>query len=70
MIAARGRGLHTCPQQAFAHYHTIIEEELSLPETDMVMCGMALGMEDKAVIANTLVTERSPVADFVTFLER
>ena len=70
MVAARGRGLDTCPQQAFAHYHAIIEEELDLPETDMVMCGMALGVEDKNVVANTLVTERAPVADFTTFLDR
>ena len=70
MVAARGRGLDTCPQQAFAHYHAIIEEELDLPETDMVMCGMALGVEDKNVVANALVTERAPVADFTTFLDR
>ena len=70
MVAARGRGLHTCPQQAFAPFHSVIEAELGLPETDMVMCGMALGVEDKNVVANTLVTERAPVADFVTFLDR
>ncbi len=69
MIAARGRGLDTCPQQAFAHYHTIIESFLGLPETDMVMCGMALGFEDKSVTANRLATERATVAEFTTFVE-
>jgi nitroreductase len=70
MIAARGRGLHTCPQQAFAVYHSIIAEELGLPQSDMVICGMALGHEDASVLANRLTTEREPVTGFATFVER
>lgn len=69
MIAARGRGLDTCPQQAFAAYHTVIREQLKLPENEVVVCGMALGYEDKSAIANQLETERAAVADFTTFLE-
>ena len=69
MIAARGRGLDTCPQQAFAHYHTIIQAFLGLPATDMVVCGMALGVEDKSGVANRLTTERAAVAEFTTFVE-
>jgi nitroreductase len=69
MVAARGRGLDTCPQQAFAHFHTIIGEFLGLPATDMVMCGMALGYEDRAEPANALKTERSAVAEFTTFID-
>lgn len=69
MIAARGRGLDTCPQQAFAPYHRIIETHLAMPATDMVVCGMSLGYEDQDIVANQLTTERADLADFVTFLE-
>ena len=43
MIAARAFGLDTCPQAAFMSYHAIIRGRLGLPESAMVVCGMALG---------------------------
>lgn len=69
MVAARARGLHTCPQAAFTQFHRLIAEELALPEGQMVVCGMALGHADAAAVENTLVTEREPVAGFARFLE-
>lgn len=69
MVAARARGLDTCPQAAFTQYHKIIAEQLQLSTNDMVVCGMALGWADASKIENTLVTEREPVAGFVRFLE-
>ena len=69
MVAARGRGLDTCPQAAFTQYHKIIGEHLQLPATEMVVCGMALGYADMSKVENTLVTEREPVAGFSRFLE-
>jgi nitroreductase len=69
MVAARGRGLDTCPQQAFAQYHRIIEEQLQLPPERMVVCGMSLGWADPAARVNALHTERAPVAEFARFLE-
>jgi nitroreductase len=67
MIAARARGLDTCPQAAFMQYHRIIAEHLALPDGEMVVCGMSLGHADPAAVENTLVTEREPVAGFARF---
>lgn len=69
MIAARGRGLDTCPQAAFTQYHRIISEVLQLPEGERVVCGMSLGYADPAKVENTLVTEREPLTGFARFLE-
>jgi nitroreductase len=69
MIAARGRGLHTCPQAAFTQFHRVIAEELQLKPAQMLVCGMALGYADPAAIENSLVTEREPVAGFTRFIE-
>ncbi|KFC65663.1 MULTISPECIES: nitroreductase [unclassified Massilia] len=69
MVAARGRGLDTCPQAAFTQYHRVIAQQLGLPENEMVVCGMALGWADPGKVENSLVTEREPVAHFARFME-
>jgi nitroreductase len=69
MVAARARGLDTCPQAAFTQYHRLIAEQLGLPENETVVCGMALGVADMSKIENSLVTERMSVAEFVKFVE-
>jgi nitroreductase len=69
MIAARGRGLDTCPQAAFTQFHRIIGEQLDLPPNQMVVCGMALGYADPDRIENTLVTDREGLSSFARFLE-
>jgi nitroreductase len=67
MIAARGRGLHTCPQAAFADFHSIIRPQLGIPGNEMVICGLALGHADPDAPVNALQTERAEVAEFTTF---
>lgn len=69
MLAARARGLDTCPQAAFTQYHRIIQDQLQLPSEQMVVCGMSLGYADLTKIENTLMTERAPIAEFVRFLD-
>ena len=68
MLAARARGLDTCPQAAFTQFHRIIGEHLQLPENEMVVCGMALGYADTSKPENQLVTERAPLEDWVRFV--
>lgn len=68
MVAARARGLDTCPQAAFNHFHQIIAEHLKLDvATEMVVMGMAMGRADPDAVENTLLTEREPVERFVQF---
>jgi nitroreductase len=69
MVAARARGLDTCPQAAFTPFHRLIADELQLPASEMVVCGMSLGHADPDAVANRLVTEREPVASFARFHE-
>ncbi len=69
MVAARARGLDTCPQAAFTQFHRVIARELGLANTEMVVCGMSLGYADMSKIENTLTTEREPVSGFARFME-
>jgi nitroreductase len=67
MLAARGFGLDTCPQQSFAKYHRILREELAIPEGDVLVCGMAIGYADPEAPVNRLRAERVPLTEFAEF---
>lgn len=67
MIAARGHGLDSCPQAAFARHHGTIRAALGLDPSEVVVCGFSLGYADPDAVENTLVTERAPASVFATF---
>jgi len=67
MVAARARGLDTCPQVSFLKFHRVIERQLSLTANESVLCAMSLGYADRDAPENRLVTEREPVAAFARF---
>jgi len=64
MLAARARGLHTCPQAAWNAFHSIILPHIGAGEGEMLVCGMSLGYADETDKVNTLVTPRVPVNEF------
>ena len=68
MVGARARGLHTCPQAAFARYHQQIRPVLGISEEEIVVCGMALGYEDASKPENNLRTDRASLDEWATFL--
>ncbi|MTJ82392.1 MAG: nitroreductase [Telmatospirillum sp.] len=67
LLAARGFGLHSCPQQAFSRYHRLIREELDIPSSVVIACGVAIGYEDPSAPENRLTTMREPVSSFARF---
>jgi len=69
MIAARAKGLHTCPQAAFAPYHNQIRPALGISDEEIVIGGMALGYEDVSKPENDLRTDRVPLEAWATFLD-
>ena len=69
MVAARGRGLHTCPQAAWNGFAKIIMPHIGAGEGEMLVCGMALGYADAHAPVNGFVTPRVPVAEFTHWLD-
>ena len=67
MLAARARGLDTCPQAAWPRFHRIIRTHLGFPESETVICGLALGHADESAAVNSLVTDRVPLKEWTTF---
>jgi len=68
MVAARARGLDTCPQAAFIQFHEVIRKQLGVDSRFSIVCGMSLGRADVTHPENALVTERQPVEEFAHFM--
>lgn len=69
MLAARARGLHTCPQAAWNGFAKIILPHIGAGPDEMLVCGMALGYADTSAIVNTFHTPRIPVEDYTRWLD-
>lgn len=69
MLAARARGLHTCPQAAWNGFAKIILPHIGAGAEEMLVCGMALGYADATDIVNTFRTPRVPAAEFTHWLD-
>ena len=68
MLAARGMGLHTCPQAAWNGFANIILPHIGAGDNEMLICGMALGYADDKDIVNTFRTPRDTVESFTQWL--
>ena len=64
MVAARGRGLHTCPQAAWNNFAHIILPHIGAPDSEMLVCGMSLGWIQADEPVNTFFTPREGVDHF------
>jgi len=69
MLSTVELGLSTCTQAALAQYPDIVKEELGINNNKILLCGMALGYEDKEDIINSYRTSRIDLDDFVTFYQ-
>ena len=70
MLAAKARGLDTCPQAAWNHFHGIVLEILGAPEDEELVCTMALGYADPEHIVNSFITPREAVENFTVFVDQ
>ena len=68
MLAARGFGLHTCPQAAWIQFQEPIFRHLGIPDDQVLVSGMSLGYADDTAIENTLVSDREELANVAKFV--
>ncbi len=69
MLAALEEGLATCPQAALGQYPALIKDALGYSHDTILICGMALGYEDKEAPVNNYRTPREEVETFTQFFE-
>ena len=64
---ARGYGLDTCPQEAWARLYDTVNDFLRLPPDQMLFCGMAIGYGNRKHKANDFRSPRAELAEFCKF---
>jgi nitroreductase len=69
MLAARARGLHTCPEAAIGSYPDVVRRELEISPEWAVICGMAMGYADPDDVINTFQPPRIEVDEYAVFLD-
>jgi len=69
MVAARARGLHTCPQAAWNTFSKIIYKHVGAGEKEMMVCGMSLRYADESALVNTFKTTRVDASSFTHWIE-
>lgn len=67
MLAARAHGLDTCPQATFLNFYPVVRQQLSIPEDQVLVCGMSMGYIDSEHRINSNTTARLAVEEFVEF---
>lgn len=68
MLAARARGLHTCPQAAWNDFSSLVLPHIGAGDNEMLVCGMSLGYADEGALVNTFATTRVAAQDFTVWL--
>ncbi|WP_168417915.1 MULTISPECIES: nitroreductase [Acinetobacter] len=69
MIAAKARGIDSCPQAAWNRFHKIVAKVLGIPENEELVCAVALGYADQTQAVNQLHTPRVPAEEFAVFCD-
>jgi nitroreductase len=64
---ARGYGLDTCPQEAWARLYDTVGAFLKLPDNEMLFCAVAIGYGDRKHKANDFRSPRAELGAFCKF---
>jgi len=65
ILAAHAFGLGTCIEAAVASYPGEVRRILGLPDTERIVCGVAVGYPDAGAVINKLRSPRAPLDSFV-----
>jgi nitroreductase len=68
MLAAKARGIDTCPQVAFAQFHEPIASYLQMPQEEITAFGMSMGYGDPQAPVNQAGMPRARLQDFAQIL--
>lgn len=69
LLALTEVGLGSCVEVSVAGYPEVLRSELGIDDGLEILCGVAMGFEDKDFGANKLKIARRPIEENVVFLE-
>jgi nitroreductase len=64
LLAAEDAGLGATGIGAIANYGAVVHRGLGLPEDEMIVCGIVLGLPDIAAPINQFRTDRAELAEY------
>lgn len=67
MLAARGKGLETCPQAAWIPFQGPLRKHLGIPEDEKLVSGMSMGYANWDAVENGIVSEREAFENVVNW---
>lgn len=67
MLAAMNYGLGTCAQMAVVLHPEILRKALNIPESKLIVCGVAIGYPDENAAVNKFRSEREPLGTFASW---
>jgi nitroreductase len=67
LLSAEDHKLGASGIGALANFGPVVHKHLKLPEDEMVVCGIALGVADKAAKINNFRTKRQELNEFTSF---
>ena len=67
LLAVEDCGLGATGIGALANYGSVVHRELALPEAEMVVCGIAIGVADPDAAVNRFKTKRAALNEFAAF---
>lgn len=69
MLAAHSLGVDTIAQASLASYPELVRQQLALPPSRKLVCGIAIGYAEREHPINNYRTERAAVVEAVQFVE-
>ena len=66
-LVCRSRGLGTCVEMGVVFYPDILRQRLNIPESKLIICGLAVGYPDENAPANKFQPVREPVKAFTAW---
>ena len=67
LLAVENEGLGATGIGAIANYAQVAHRALQLPEQELVVCGVAVGVPDQSAAVNQFRTERAGLDAFTSF---
>lgn len=67
LLSAEDQGFGATGIGAIANYGPVVHTQLGLPDEEMVVCGIAIGMTDTKAPENQFRTDRAELAEFSSF---
>lgn len=67
LLTAKNYGLGTCTQAVMIAHPDILRNILNIPESKLIVCGIAIGYPDDSAPVNQWETHRLPINNFVTW---